>query len=460
MKCARCGLESDLEQAFTVRKRWAGLASAAYCPECIGGQEARDQLVSAVMLALFLLLLDSLTLRRGPARLLADLAFLAAVNIPIVVLHELAHACAGRVLGVHVFRVIIGSGKLLVTRRAFGITWEWRLWPFSGGTVMACPPQAGNRARFFGAVLAGPALHAFLLGAAAAFQMFLLILQEWFGLDLALLLQWTGLFLVFDLILLLFNLLPRRARGSAGQIGSDGLQLLNLLFMKPEDEQLRAQSFYLIGAVEAFRRGEADEALRWAGQGLERYPDQPALRTVRGEALIQKKRFAEARAVFADLLSSEGGKSLLIQSLMQSNIAYTDVLLRDPDLLPEADRFSMQALRRLPWEPAIAGTRGAVLLELGRLDEGIELLEKALAGQKTNSGKAADAFHIADGEARRGNTERSRRYRELAHKYDPNLFLLQGNGEKSQRRIPRPPTRGCQNRINRSGRPQGSSRCF
>jgi tetratricopeptide (TPR) repeat protein len=431
MKCDRCGVESEVEQAFTVKKKWAGLLSERWCPKCVRANESREQLTAVILVALGLIALDALTYQRGPVRVLLDLGFLVAVNIPIVVAHELAHVVAGTLLGVRVFRVMFGSGRRLASGRAFGITWEWRLWPFSGGTVMACPPQRGNRARFFGAVLAGPLLHAFLLLAAAVLQFFLLILQGGFGMNVELLLHWTGLFMTFDLIILLFNLLPRRAKGSSGQIGTDGWQLLHLLFMKPEEESVRAQGFFIAGSMEALLRKEADEALHWIDQGLARYPRQPALQAVQGEALIKKKRFAEARDLFVELLSTKGAQDPLYKYLMYNNIAYVDVLLGDPELLPEADRFSAEARRQLPWEPSITGTRGTVLLALDRLDEGMALLKQALAEQKTNHAKAEDAYHLAAGEERRGNAEAARRYRELARKYEPNLFLLQGDGGES-----------------------------
>lgn len=425
MKCSRCGRESEIEQAFTVKKRLAGLVIRTYCPECYGRMESRENLVTVIVFAVGLVVLDSLTLRRGLANLSLDLLFLVAVNFPIVVAHELSHTLVGSLLGVRVFRVIIGSGKLLASRRAFGITWEWRLWPLSGGTMMACPPrQSGNRARFFGAVLAGPALHVLLLAAALALQIFLLILQGWFGADAGILLQWTGLFIVFDLILLLFNLFPKRAAGPAGQAGTDGWQLLHLLFMKPEEERLRDQSYYAMGALEASSRNDADDALRWVEQGLAKFPRQTALLAVQGEGLIQKKEYAKAREIFQSLLSSEDAKNPFVKYLMYNNIAYVDALLRNPDLLPEADRYSAEALRQLPWEASIIGTRGTVLLETGRLDEGIALLKEALAKHKTASGKAANAYHLSVGEGRRGNAEAGRRYLELARKYDPDLFLL------------------------------------
>ncbi len=109
-------------------------------------------------------------------------------------------------------------------------------------------------------------------------------------------------------------------------------------------------------------------------------------------------------------------------------MAYADVLIRNPDLWPEADRYSEEAIRQIGWETSVIGTRGAVLIETGRVEEGIRLLRQALAHNKEDSGKASDAFHLAVAEQRRGNEAESRRYLALTRKYDPNFYLLDSPG--------------------------------
>lgn len=425
MKCSRCGNESDIAQAFTVKKQWAGLVTRTLCPECSGKEGLPENLLTAGLFVAFLFILDAWTIRRGTVRLAADFLFLLAANLPILVAHELFHAAAGSLLGVKVFRVTFGAGRLLASRRALGITWEWRLWPTAGGTVMAPPPQEGNRARMFGAVLAGPAAHVVLMVAAALVQILLMILQGWFHVQTVALVQWTGLFIAFDLILLLSTLFPRRVATPNGLVGTDGWQLLHLLFMKPDEEILRDQTYYGTAAMDAVSRNDADDALRWAERGLEKFPNLPILLAFQGEALILKKQFARARGNFQSLLASDAAKDPVFKYLTYNNIAYLDALMRNPEWLSEADRLSAEALRQLPWEPSIIGTRGTVLLELNRLEEGIALLKRALAKHQTPAGKAANAYHLADGEARRGNVEASRRYLELARKTDPHHFLME-----------------------------------
>jgi hypothetical protein len=425
-------VESEVEQAFLARRRWFGLVKRTYCPLCWEKLFFREQAFSLAAILLFAFLADALLSGRGPYRVLLDFLFLALIYISLVVAHELAHTAAGLLLGVRVFRMIIGYGKTLLAGRAFGITWELHLWPVGAGTLMAVPPQRGSRWRMFGAILAGPALHALLLAAAFALQLFLSVLQGWFGWNVAVFIRAAGFFLFIDFMMLFFNVIPMKTGVPFGRTGTDGLQMIQQAFLKPEEQALQEQSYYAMEALDAGLRNDPGAVRRWVEEGLARFPDQPALRTSLGVNLIREKRFSEARDVFTSLIPSEEAQKPFFKYLMYNNVAYADLLTRDPALLPEADRYSAEAFRQLPWEPSILGTRGAVLAELGRLDEGIALLREALKRQREDSGKASDAYHIAVAEGRRGNAEESRRYFELARRYDPKFYLLEPAGENPQ----------------------------
>jgi tetratricopeptide (TPR) repeat protein len=429
MKCNRCGLESDIREAFVVRKRWAGLVTRSFCPACWEKQFVLEQVFSLALVTSLIALLDALTFQRGPIRVAADMLFIVLINYPVIAAHELAHAAAGKALGIRVFKVIIGNGRILFSRRWAGIGWEWHMWPFGGGTLMASPPhQAGSRARFFGAVLAGPAMHVLLIAAAVMLQVFLLILQGWFGVRAMDLLHWASLFFFINLILLINNLWPAKSGSAAGQLGTDGWQLLHLLLQKPEEVENRDVAYYWLESMDASERNDELEALRWIDQGLAGKPEQIGLRGLRGNVLLKLKRFTEAREVYQHLLFSKEAGEPYFKYLTYNNIAYADILMRDPALLPEADRYSDEALKQIGWSSAVIGTRGAVLVEMGRLEEGIRLLKEALEKSKEGGGKASNAYHLAVAERKRGNESESHRYLQLTRKYNPHFFLLDESG--------------------------------
>jgi tetratricopeptide (TPR) repeat protein len=423
MKCNSCGLESDIPEAFVTRRRWVGLVTRRYCPACWEKMFLREQLESLTVLGGFLAVLDALVFHEGALRLTVDILFFVLVNFPVIVAHELSHAAACQVLGVRVFKVIIGFGRKLFSLRAADITWELHLWPFGGGTLLGCPPKPGRRARLFGAVLAGPAMNFALMIPTVFLLYFFMALQDWLGVDTAVFRHWTLLFLLINGLLLLLNLIPWKGGSAFGQAGTDGWQLLHLLLQQPEVDSARTDAYYIMETMNAMERGEYDAALRWAEQGLAAKPDQPVLRLLRGNLFIKQRRFTEARDVYTALLATEEGNKPYFRYNLYNNIAYADVLVRNPELLPEADRYSEEALRQTGWEAGVIGTRGLVLVELGRLEEGIRLLKQSLERTRDDAGKASEAYHLGVGERRRGNHAESNRYFELARKLDPRLYL-------------------------------------
>jgi hypothetical protein len=99
-------------------------------------------------------------------------------------------------------------------------------------------------------------------------------------------------------------------------------------------------------------------------------------------------------------------------------------MLGDADLMAEADAFSADAWTALPWMPTLCGTRGAVLVEQGELDEGIRLLRTALKKNESAYNRAVNACFLALGEARRGDDAAAQTYLETAGTLDPSCPVL------------------------------------
>jgi len=110
---------------------------------------------------------------------------------------------------------------------------------------------------------------------------------------------------------------------------------------------------------------------------------------------------------------------------MFNNIAYTDALIGGPELLMEADRYSLEAMTNLSWMPSIKGTRGTVLLELGKIDEAVSLLHETMQTHDNLINKAENACWLAIAETRRGNPNAGRKYLDEARKFDSTCFLLE-----------------------------------
>ena len=109
---------------------------------------------------------------------------------------------------------------------------------------------------------------------------------------------------------------------------------------------------------------------------------------------------------------------------MLNNLAYVDALLGRAELLPEADDFSRRALELNPGSIELRGTRGVVLVELGKFDEGVAMLQYGLRYHPEKSGRAIDACYLGIAAARRGYASECLSYLAIARKLDPHCPLL------------------------------------
>jgi hypothetical protein len=417
-KCKMCGLESPLKEAFIHQKRLL-LGTRTFCFEC-GVKRQWHSLLRTIILTLAAAGLLYLIIPGGffGRVLLQTLAVTLLVLIPLIVAHELAHVVTGWLVGQRVFNVHIGAGKVLWSRRFLNARWYLHLLPVSGATVVTGPDMPGFRWRQFLVLLAGPALHAVLM--LFSWLILLLLPYGWTGGPLYMLVL---LLLWMNGLLLVSNLIPHKVAVSSGIAGSDGASMLKLLFKPDELLQKYHRAYYVNEVVDAVDRADLPAARRWSEQGARVYPQDAQVTNVVGYALIASGDYQPARDAFLRVLQFEGLEEV-VRAMGLNNVAYANFMLADPDLRDQASDYSAEAYSKIPWEPAIMGTRGAVLLWLDRHDEGIELLKRAMLKTPDRRNQAADACFIALGEHLRGNPAESQKYLDLAKKLDPNSQAL------------------------------------
>ena len=86
--------------------------------------------------------------------------------------------------------------------------------------------------------------------------------------------------------------------------------------------------------------------------------------------------------------------------------------------IKEADTYSKQALELLPDLPETSGTRGTVLICLGQLKEGKELVIAAEQGLKNPSSLAENAAALAVAAAKENKPERALALMKKARRLD------------------------------------------
>jgi tetratricopeptide (TPR) repeat protein len=347
---------------------------------------------------------------------LLNLSFALMFQWLTIAPHELGHALASRALGMRVHKIVLGIGPLL-----FGATWlgagvELHAYPVVGWTVFTDPRENGYRGRKFLSVAGGPLANILLLAATIGFlprpNPFQGVLTAWKPL---------AAFAVANGLTLFWSLLPWRT--SWFDAGSDGLQLLRLPFLGPAELRSQRALHFLLEGVEALARKKLDLALQWNQKGLRLFPESLPLRNNLAVTQARLGLYELAREEFKTVVAAPAVETN-IQALAQSNVAFSDLMLDRPELLEEADRMTSDAMRHLAWLPIVRGTRGAVLVSSGKLDEGIALLKEAFERQGDPGQKAIDACFLALGLQAQGRAEEGIPYLESAERLSPGGIML------------------------------------
>lgn len=289
-----------------------------------------------------------------------------------VACHEFGHMLCAALLSRPIRLISIGIGPLLWRRRISETQFELHAIP-SGGCVQCYPqPLVRNVSTLFilfGGVLGNIALIGVVAGVSKAGA-----LPNAWG-------DYLGAIVFVQFFLIVQNLVPFWTTVNGVRIGSDGLQFLQIV----------------LGPW----RGPTQAGLLYAAI-LDRYggANRAPLRRASARLIYQMLRSdqwndAEARRDFQDALQRELGRGALSR---EENIMALDALVtsgliyRDPPLRAHLDAWSQQALRLGPDVATLRGSRGAVLVELRRYQEGKAFLVPLVGAEPR---KSFDAFMVS-----------------------------------------------------------------
>ncbi|HTV39156.1 MAG TPA: hypothetical protein VMF08_01165 [Candidatus Sulfotelmatobacter sp.] len=219
------------------------------------------------------------------------------------------------------------------------------------------------------------------------------------------------------------NLIP--CHNKTRNVDSDGLQMIGV-FSKSwkKKEGSHAARFQLEAIVRRNEYGDIEGATEWCNKGLALYPENAQLLYTAAVLCLDRGRYAQSREINMQLLKREsempGWRFILL-----NNIAYADSLTGDPSLLPEADAYSEEVYRNIPWADFAMGTRGTVLVEMEKYEDGIRLLKESIKKSEEPRSKALNNCHLSIAYARLGDYEQADKYLKLARQMDPRCSLLE-----------------------------------
>ncbi len=354
----------------------------------------------------------------GVGWVLLNFYLFCILEIILVVPHELAHALTAKALGMRVFRVRLGVGQKIVSFRLFGWDWEIHSVLMGGATQVSARSREGYRTRHALVTLAGPMLNLLVLVwfVARAFQGHALITAFSGGLCP------LSVFAAANLVVLLNALWPRAIVTPGGDAASDGLALLQLPGLTDEQITTRLVLYFSLEGGCLRRAGRNRDAMATYDLGLQVTGEDPLLVVEKSALLTDQGQYVEARELLRSIIESPS-TSAGVAALAKNNLACTDLYCGCPTHLQEADRCSAEACASYPGIGMFRITRGAVLLAMGDVMSGLELLKESILSNDPMVRKGTAAYWIAMGEADRGNFERAREFVLLAETIAPDAQL-------------------------------------
>lgn len=310
--------------------------------------------VVALALGLGALLVADLAQGFSPNKL--SVLFVMGFWAPLLVLHELGHALAARLVGWRVTEVVIGFGRELKRFRVGNTRVRLRAVPVEGYVISAPGSTEGARAKQAWIYFAGP-LTELLVLAALAPVLDLELPRSGDGVG-RVALQSLGVAAALGALCTLF---PYRSQGNP----SDGLGMLTSWLSSEQSFRDRLALPFIEEARRALLREQPSLAEQAVAAGLAQHPGEPRLS---GLAAVCRAAAGQAEEAYAELeaLGPPDERPAAVRAELLSDAAWCVLAARDATLLPDAERALGRALDVFPGEPHLEILLGRVLLERDR----------------------------------------------------------------------------------------------
>jgi len=409
--CTRCGRSTAAPQLLEALP-WSFQAkdkTLLACPRCIARAEATHYLAMRCLCAVVLIAFVSIStinyqsFSESPGPFFVFALLLWLFEPLMILLHESAHAMAGKLVRLRVFGICLGSGPLLCKIWLGDFSIMLHLAPTRGSCVMAPVTGRGERWRFSVATAAGPLVH------------IVLIALVWMTIGVSLKAFFSSAWIP---ALFLVNL--RMALNSLVPIDRDGQILTNdgRLLLQPVWSELNIDSMliwrYAWEIDMCLETGRIIEARNWLQQAGTLGNGSIAMKFAEFNVLGAECKWADVRTKSMEWHSSCDDPSQRAVLSAWSAMATIHV----GGSLDEADALCNQSMSMIPWDPAVETVRAFVSLAQGRDAQAEDFLKQA--GTPPNWAAKTAAAHIwAELYRRKGNIKRQRKWESRALSLDP-----------------------------------------
>lgn len=300
--------------------------------------------------------------------------------------HEMGHFLFAKLAGMSPYLVQVGTGYKFLKLQLFKTVFEFRILPYAGMTQAYHLTLDSFNVRFLffaiGGVFANFILVAFLINLLRVQGDFVILIL-----------------IMLEFVLLYSNLTPTEFQLYNQTVQTDGQLIISALTINYQDvfkeisEEYKKQSY-------RYKNKKAILPKTFLGNDL---------RTLQIFIEAQKKLYSygyeEAVKLFIQVLKFKNISSWE-KVFILDNLSCIVVMHGYKKYLNDADRWSEEAIKLASYSKTLKGTRGAILVELGRYDEGKQLLLPLTEPENDALDIAVSSCYIAKAEYFLGNIER------------------------------------------------------
>jgi tetratricopeptide (TPR) repeat protein len=334
-----------------------------------------------------------------------------------IVPHELGHAFGVFLTKSKLLEISFGQGRQLYSTKLFGVYLEFRIAPVEGHVRHL--QQTGDAKRWKDILVTamGPAANLFLFF--VVWQLF----EETIARES--MYKSSAPFFTFalaNLITGIWNLLPFKHQKDHGEVISDGLRILKLIFSAKYDTLSEADQL-LVQAHIAFHYKDYKACKNLAEAALQKENDNFKLLNYYSVAVAGLGNYTEASEVLNRLLDrpdlDEGSRAIV-----QSNLAYYYLVLDDQSRFDKALELTENAMQYCSWDLSILSNYGGVNIIAGDVKKGIDVLTDKRFAMHSKGAQAEVFSLLAIGLVKLGKFELAKSHLAKARKLDKTCIFL------------------------------------
>ncbi|MGV0107833.1 site-2 protease family protein [Nostoc sp. DSM 114160] len=271
--------------------------------------------------------------------------------------HEMGHFTVAKMIGFNPYSVKIGTGKRMLKFKLFNCIFELNIFPNGGITYMSNLSLHNIKPKLIFVYLVGPMINCLLFG-----LIINIYNQRILHYKFTSFLNIIICFAVFESLLIIGNLCPSQLTLYGQKHSNDGQQVLDAL-TKTQAEFIQQKL-----GLARYTINKNDSLIEFFNNNLK-------ILQILYEAQVEfeKRNFDRAIELLEAIVIND---CLIVRDKLYILDILVSIVIEHEQIqyLQKADAWSAQALALAGDIKTIQGTRGAILIELGRYSEGKEML--------------------------------------------------------------------------------------